>query len=114
MKRLTTLLLAVLMCVGGAVAGVNRTLIAAQSLLTTASTIQQYQNAKKKFQAAKSDPGYVASEHDRSINAGISKCNSAIAAASKNDSSSNKPRTSTRPSGTSGKRNNTATSSVNV
>lgn len=102
------------MCVGGAVAGVNRTLIAAQSLLTTASTIQQYQNAKKKFQAAKSDPGYVASEHDRSINAGISKCNSAIAAASKNDSSSNKPRTSTRPSGTSGKRNNTATSSVNV
>lgn len=114
MKRLTTLLLAVLVCVGGAVAGVNRTLIAAQSLLTTASTIQQYQNAKKKFQAAKSDPGYVASEHDRSINAGISKCNSAIAAASKNDSSSNKPRTSTRPSGTSGKRNNTATSSVNV
>ena len=114
MKRLTTLLLAVLMCVGGAVAGVNRTLIAAQSLLTTASTVQQYQNAKKKFQAAKSDPGYVASEHDRSINAGISKCNSAIAAASKNDSSSNKPRTSTRPSGTSGKRNNTATSSVNV
>lgn len=102
------------MCVGGAVAGVNRTLIAAQSLLTTASTVQQYQNAKKKFQAAKSDPGYVASEHDRSINAGISKCNSAIAAASKNDSSSNKPRTSTRPSGTSGKRNNTATSSVNV
>lgn len=114
MKRLTTLLLAVLVCVGGAVAGVNRTLIAAQSLLTTASTVQQYQNAKKKFQAAKSDPGYVASEHDRSINAGISKCNSAIAAASKNDSSSNKPRTSTRPSGTSGKRNNTATSSVNV
>ncbi len=102
------------MCVGGAVAGVNRTLIAAQSQLTTASTVQQYQNAKKKFQAAKSDPGYVASEHDRSINAGISKCNSAIAAASKNDSSSNKPRTSTRPSGTSGKRNNTATSSVNV
>ncbi len=114
MKRLTTLLLASLMCIGGALAGVNRTLIAAQSLLTTASTVQQYQNAKKKFQAAKSDPGYVASEHDRSINAGISKCNSAIAAASKNNSSTTKPRsTNTRPSSGS-KRNNTSASSANV
>ncbi len=103
------------MCVGSALAGVNRTLIAAQSMLTTASTVQQYQNAKKKFMAAKSDPGYVSSEHDRSINAGISKCNSAIAAASKNDSSSAKPRVSgTRTSNTGSKRNNTTTSSVNV
>lgn len=114
MKRLTTLLLAVLMSVGGALAGVNRTLIAAQSMLTTASTVQQYQKAKKKFQAAKSDPGYVASEHDRSINAGISKCNSAIAAASKNDSSSAKPRVSNTRSSNTGKRNNASASTANV
>lgn len=114
MKRLTTLLLTVLMCAGLALAGINRTLIAAQSMLTTASTVQQYQNAKKKFQAAKSDPGYVASEHDRSINAGIDKCNRAISAASKNSSSS-KPRVSgSRTSNSGSKRNNTSASSANV
>lgn len=114
MKRLTTLLLAALMCVGVALSGVNRTLIAAQSLLTTATTVQQYQNAKKKFQAAKSDPGYVPSEHDRSINAGISKCNRAITAASKNDSSSAKPQMSNTRSSNGNKRNNSTTSAVNV
>ena len=111
MKRLTTLLLIAALCAGTALAGVNRTLIAAQSMLTTATTVQQYQNAKKKFQAAKSDPGYVAAEHDRSINAGISKCNSAISSATKNDNTSNKPRTNPASGG---KRTNTATSSVNV
>lgn len=112
MKRLTALLLAAVLCIGAAVAGINRTLIAAQSLLTTATTVQQYQSAKKKFQAAKSDPGYVASEHDRSINAGIAKCNSAINSASKNENS--KPRANSN-NNSSGKRNSTpTTSSVNV
>ncbi len=58
--------------------GINKTLNEAQSLFQGASTISQYQVAKKKFQSAKYDVGYVAAEHDNAINEGVRKCDRKI------------------------------------
>lgn len=65
-------------CTLVAFSGINKTLNEAQSLFQNASTITQYQNAKKKFLSAKYDVGYVAAEHENAINEGVRKCDRRI------------------------------------
>lgn len=74
MKRLFTTILLCCICALAGLCGINKTLNEAQSLYQNASTISQYQTAKKKFQSAKYDVGYVAAEHDNAINEGVRKC----------------------------------------
>lgn len=78
MKRLLSSIILLVFCVTIGFCGINKTLNAAQSLYQSATTISEYQNAKKKFQSAKSDVGYVAAEHDKAINEGIRKCDKKI------------------------------------
>lgn len=78
MKRIFTTILLCCVCSLVGLCGINKTLNEAQSLYQNASTISQYQTAKKKFQSAKYDVGYVASEHDNAINEGIRKCDRKI------------------------------------
>lgn len=78
MKRLLSSIILLVFCVAIGICGINKTLNAAQSLYQSATTISEYQNAKKKFQSAKSDVGYVATEHDKAINEGIKKCDKKI------------------------------------
>ncbi len=78
MKRLLSSITLLVFCVTIGFCGINKTLNAAQSLYQTATTISQYQNAKQKFQSAKSDVGYVAAEHDKAISEGIRKCDKKI------------------------------------
>jgi len=78
MKRLLSSIILLVFCVAIGICGINKTLNAAQSLYQSATTISEYQNAKKKFQSAKSDVGYVAAEHDKAINEGIRKCDKKI------------------------------------
>lgn len=78
MKRLLSSIILLVFWVAIGFCGINKTLNAAQSLYQSATTISEYQNAKKKFQSAKSDVGYVAAEHDKAINEGIRKCEKKI------------------------------------
>lgn len=78
MKRLLSCIILLVFCFATGICGINKTLNAAQSLYQSATTISEYQNAKKKFQSAKSDVGYVAAEHDKAINEGIRKCDKKI------------------------------------
>ncbi len=78
MKRLFTTILLCCICTLAGLCGINKTLNEAQSLYQNASTIAQYQTAKKKFQSAKYDVGYVAAEHDNAINEGVRKCDRKI------------------------------------
>ncbi len=84
MRRSTNLLLCLLIAATTAFAGVNKKLNDAQRLFNQATTIEQYQNVKKRFLAAKTDVGYVAAEHDAAINEGIRKCDRRIAELSPN------------------------------
>ena len=74
MKKYFITILMCSICSLVAFCGINKTLNEAQSLFQNASNITQYQNAKKKFQSAKYDVGYVAAEHDNAINEGVRKC----------------------------------------
>ncbi len=78
MKRLFTTIMLCCICALVGLCGINKTLNEAQSLFQGASTISQYQAAKKKFQSAKYDVGYVAAEHDNAINEGVRKCDRKI------------------------------------
>lgn len=78
MKRLLSSIILLVFCVAIGFCGINKTLNAAQSLYQSATTISEYQNAKKKFQSAKSDVGYISAEHDKAINEGIKKCDKKI------------------------------------
>ena len=84
MRRPTLLLLSLLIAATTAFAGVNKKLNEAQRLFNQATTIEQFQNVKKRFLAAKTDVGYVAAEHDTAINEGIKKCDRKIAELSPN------------------------------
>lgn len=79
MKKVFLIIVMVFICVQESFGGTNRLLIEAQRLLAEATTIAQYEDAKKKFQSAKLDVGYVPEEHDKMINEGIRKCNERIA-----------------------------------
>lgn len=78
MKRLLVLTLTIFIFVTEELCGINKTLNAAQQMFQEATTVAQYQAAKKKFQSAKLDVGYVAAEHDNAINKGIEKCDRRI------------------------------------
>lgn len=78
MKKVFLIIVMVFICVQESFGGTNRLLIEAQRLLAEATTIAQYEDAKKKFQSAKLDVGYVPEEHDKMINEGIRKCNERI------------------------------------
>lgn len=78
MKRLLSLFSILIVCASVAFCGINNTLNEAQQMFTKATTVEQYQAAKKKFQSAKYDVGYVAAEHDTAINEGIRKCDNKI------------------------------------
>lgn len=78
MKRFFVLTVTVFIFTIECFCGINKTLNAAQEMFRSASTITQYQAAKKKFQSAKVDVGYVAAEHDNAINEGIRKCDNRI------------------------------------
>lgn len=78
MKRLLSSIILIVFCVVIGFCGINRTLNAAQGLYENAKTIKDYQDAKRKFQSAKSDVGYVAAEHEKAINAGINNCDKKI------------------------------------
>lgn len=78
MKRSLTTLLLCCICSLLTFAGINKTLNDAQALFKSATNIEQYQKAKKKFQSAKTDVGYVPAEHDKAINDGVRKCESRI------------------------------------
>jgi len=78
MKRIFTTILLCFICTVIGLCGINKTLNEAQSLYQSASTIAQYQTAKKKFQSAKYDVGYVAAEHDNAIDEGVRKCDRKI------------------------------------
>ena len=79
MRRPAILLLSLLIAATTAFAGVNKKLNEAQRLFNRATTIEQFQNVKKRFLAARTDVGYVAAEHDAAINEGIRKCDRKIA-----------------------------------
>lgn len=78
MKRFLSTIILLVFCVAMGLCGINKTLNAAQGLYQSATTISEYQNAKKKFQSAKLDVGYVSAEHDKAINEGIKKCDKKI------------------------------------
>ena len=84
MRRSILLLLSLFIIATTAFAGVNKKLNEAQRLFNQATTIEQFQNVKKRFLAAKTDVGYVAAEHDAAINEGIRKCDRKIAELSPN------------------------------
>ena len=79
MQRTPLLLICLLIAATAAFAGVNKKLNEAQRLFNQATTIEQFQNVKKRFLAAKTDVGYVAAEHDAAINEGVKKCDRKIA-----------------------------------
>lgn len=78
MKRIFTTVIICCLCAIVGICGINKTLNAAQSLFQSASTVDQYQKAKKKFQSAKTDVGYIPAEHDNAISEGIRKCDRRI------------------------------------
>lgn len=78
MKRLLSSIILLVFCVTIGLCGINKILNAAQSLYQSATTISEYQDAKRKFQSAIKDVGYVAAEHDKAINEGIRKCDKKI------------------------------------
>lgn len=78
MKRYFITIFMCCICTLVAFCGINKTLNEAQSLFQSASNIEQYQKAKKKFQSAKTDVGYVPAEHDNAITEGIRKCDRKI------------------------------------
>lgn len=78
MKRLFITVILCCLCTLVGICGINKTLNDAQALFQNASTIEQYQKAKKKFQSAKTDVGYVPAEHDNAITEGIRKCDRRI------------------------------------
>lgn len=77
-QRITSFLLIMVLCTIECLAGINKTLNEAQAMYQRASTVEQYQAAKKKFQSAKFDVGYVEAEHLAAINEGIRKCDNRI------------------------------------
>lgn len=78
MKKLLLVILLICFCVQEAFCGINKSLLEAQRQLGVAKTAAQYEAAKKKFESAKLDVGYVPEEHDRFINEGIRTCNAKI------------------------------------
>lgn len=79
MRRTSILILSLLAAAMIAFAGINKKLNEAERLFNQATTIEDFQKVKKRFQAAKTDVGYVAAEHDAAISAGIKKCDRKIA-----------------------------------
>ena len=77
-QRITSFLLIMVLCTIECLAGINKTLNEAQAMYQQASTVEQFQAAKKKFQSAKFDVGYVEAEHLAAINEGIRKCDNRI------------------------------------
>lgn len=78
MKKLLFVILLTCVCSQDAFCGINKALIDARRQLQAAETAAQYEAAKKKFESAKLDVGYVPEEHDKFINDGISACNAKI------------------------------------
>lgn len=78
MKKVVLSLIILLTCVFDGFCGRNRTLEEAQALFQSATTIEQYETAKRKFASARYDIMYNAEEHDLAINDGIKKCDDRI------------------------------------
>lgn len=78
MKRLLSTFLACMLCVAIGVCGINKTLNEAQTMFRAATTVAEYTTAKKKFQSARTDVGYVQAEHETAIKEGIRKCDERI------------------------------------
>lgn len=78
MKRFILSLACLMLGVALAFADTNATLIQAQTMYQNAKDISDYEAAKKKFETANTDPGYVAAEHDAAIRKGIRDCEAKI------------------------------------
>lgn len=78
MKKLFFVILLTCICSQESFCGINKALIDAQRQLKAANTVTQYESARKKFESAKLDVGYVSEEHDKFINEGIRICDEKI------------------------------------
>ena len=78
MKKITLIFLLMALCAADGFCGINNTLLDAQAMFKRAETVEEYTEAKKKFESARYDISYVEAEHEAAIQEGIRKCEERI------------------------------------